>query len=106
MMLCSAFASTLMLTTYGIDVNNDDKYFHMVEGVAGVIDEIGVPGRFPVEALPSLRFLPKWFPGGTYKQFAIDAKKFINSSLDELYTTALDGLVSPLGRLRYLRSGR
>ena len=51
-------------------------------------------------------FLPKWFPGGTYKQFAIDAKKFINSSLDELYTTALDGLVSPLERLRSLRGGR
>ena len=51
-------------------VEDDDKYFNMVERIVDDADKINTPGRFPVEAIPSLRYLPSWFPGAGFKRQA------------------------------------
>ena len=83
-----------MQVTYGIELTEpDDEYFQMVEGIAAVGESISVPGKFPVEALPSLQYLPAWFPGGGFKTFSEDAKVYLHDCLNKLYETATDGLV-------------
>ena len=57
-------------------------------------EAISVPGRFPVEAVPSLLYLPSWFPGAGFKKYATDARAFLESNIDMLYDTAVSGLVS------------
>ena len=94
-----AFAMMLLRVTYGVDPSETDhKYYDMVESVAEVADDIAVPGRYPVEALPVLRSFPSWVPGGGFKKYAAEAKVSIAAALDELYKTAVDGLVSRLTR--------
>ena len=89
----------LLRVTYGVDPSETDhKYYDMVESIAEIADDIAVPGRYPVEALPVLRSLPSWVPGGGFKKYAADAKVSIAAALDELYKTAVDGLVSRLSR--------
>lgn len=86
-----------MRVAYGIDiVETDDKYYKMVQAISEVGEVISVPGRFPVEAVPSLRYLPSWFPGGGFKRFAADSKAYFLDTLNKLYTTAVDGVVGPL----------
>ncbi|KAI0794212.1 cytochrome P450 98A3 [Fomes fomentarius] len=84
-----AFAAMIMRIVYGIELReHDDRYYQMVERMAQVGEEISVPGRFPVESVPLLRFLPSWFPGGGYKRFATAAKRDIHFAISNLFDTA------------------
>ncbi|KAH9935163.1 cytochrome P450 98A3 [Epithele typhae] len=57
-----SIASNLMRVAYGIDMTEEnDKYFDMVERISETGEAISVPGRFPVEAIPSLLYLPRGF---------------------------------------------
>ena len=83
-----------MRVAYGIELKEkDDEYFHMVEHASAVGGVIAIPGRFPVDAVRSLRYLPSWFPGGGFKQWSARAKATFSHNLNRLYKTAVDGLV-------------
>ncbi|PIL29425.1 cytochrome P450 [Ganoderma sinense ZZ0214-1] len=82
--------ATTMRAIYGIEVprKKDDKYYQMLERMAEVAEAILLPGKFHVEALPVLRYLPAWFPGGGFKTWAADAKRDLAYILDYLFSGA------------------
>ncbi len=83
-----------MRISYGIELQEpNDKYFQMVERVTMVGEEIMVPGRFLVEAMPWLRYLPVWFPGAGFKRYAAGAKREILDTVNELFRTAKAAMV-------------
>ena len=88
-----------METSYGIEIRErDDKYYHMLERMAAVGEAIVLPGNFPVESFPMLRYLPSWFPGGGFKTWAKDAKRDLAYILDHLFSgakTAVSRLSGP-----------
>ncbi|KAI0749864.1 cytochrome P450 98A3 [Daedaleopsis nitida] len=89
-----SFAAVVMHVVYGIELHeSNDKYFGMIERVAEVGEEITIPGRFPVEAIPWLRFLPSWFPGAGFKKYAAEAKRDTLFTLENLFDTAKAKLV-------------
>ena len=80
---------------YGIEVRDpNDKYYHMIERMGHVGEEIVVPGRFPIEAFLILRYLLSWFPGGGFKKWAADAKRDISSTVDYLFERSKSATVS------------
>ena len=86
-----------MRVAYGIELTEgNDEYFNTIEKIGAVGETITVPGRFPVEAIPSLLYLPSWFPGGGFKKYASHANSFVHKSLDKLYKGAMDGLVGDI----------
>ena len=92
----STFAAMVMGAIYGIEIREPhDKYYHMIERMGEVGEEILIPGRFPVEAFPVLRYLPSWFPGGGFKKWAADAKKDISRTVDYLFERSKAVTVSP-----------
>ena len=81
--------------TYGIDAASaDDKYFRTIEDIAAAAEDIATPGKFLVEAVPSMRYLPSWLPGGGFKRYAANARDFLATSQNELYEAAIDSVVS------------
>ena len=56
---------------YGFDVAvSEDPYVAQIEKAMEVVDAF-VPGRFLIDALPLLRYVPAWMPGaGFQKKFA------------------------------------
>ena len=58
--------SALMKIIYGIEVEDENDFYVQISeaGVAGVVEGL-VPGKFLVEFLPFLRYIPPWFPGAT-----------------------------------------
>ncbi|KAH9926320.1 cytochrome P450 98A3 [Epithele typhae] len=93
-----AIASSLILIAYGIDMKErNDEYFEMVGRIAETGETISVPGRFPVEAFPSLRYLPSWFPGGGFKVMARDAGAHMEKTISKLYSIAVEGIRSGSG---------
>ncbi|RPD61602.1 CyP450 monooxygenase [Lentinus tigrinus ALCF2SS1-6] len=66
------FSAALMEMLYGIQVSGEnDEYIAKAEQVVEGVAEGLLPGRYLVEVLPFLRYLPHWFPGaGFQKRFA------------------------------------
>ena len=95
----STFAATLMQIVYGLEVTQpDDQYFAMVERVRDIAEDISVPGRYLVEAIPFLRYLPSWLPGMHFKRYACKAKSDIDTILERLHDASLQAKVMPLYR--------
>ena len=91
----STFAATVMRITYGIELSEtNDKYFMMVQRLAEIGEDIAVPGRYPVEAIPLLRFLPAWFPGAYFKRFAEDNRPVTLRVLNRPFDTIKEQRVS------------
>ena len=68
----------------------------MARRLTEVGEAIAVPGNFPVESMPVLRYLPPWFPGGGFKKWAADAKRDISYIVDSLFDHAKATGVSSL----------
>ena len=84
----------MLRVAYGIDVvESNNEYYERLEQINAVGEAISVPGRFPVEGIPSLVHLPSWFPGAGFKKYAADAKSFLDENIDKIYETAVSGLV-------------
>ena len=68
----SLFSATLLKLVYGIDVDNSDhELVNGIRAAAQGFSEALVPGKFLVEFIPWLEYIPAWFPGaGFQKKFA------------------------------------
>ena len=87
-----------MRIIYGIELSEaNDKYFEMVKRISDIGEDITVPGRYPVEAIPLLRFLPAWFPGVQFKRYAASARRDVLFIRDQLFESAKTAMV----RLQY-----
>ncbi|KAJ7458888.1 cytochrome P450 [Mycena latifolia] len=62
----------IMNITYGIDVNsaNNEQYVHLAEEAVYGVAVAGIPGRFLVDTIPALKYVPDWFPGAEFKHLA------------------------------------
>ncbi|KAI0741731.1 cytochrome P450 [Daedaleopsis nitida] len=84
-----SFAATTLRLAYGIVVTEpDDEYYQMIERISVIGENLTVPGRYAVDAIPFLRFLPKWFPGAGFRRYAAESQQEISSIIDKLYNTA------------------
>ena len=84
-----------MRVIYGIEAREaSDKYYKMMKRLSDIGEDIAVPGRYLVEAIPLLRFLPTWLPGMQFKRYAAKAKRDVLSIRDQLFETSKAALVS------------
>ncbi|KAJ7748918.1 cytochrome P450 [Mycena metata] len=61
-------AETIMSITYGIDVlPKDDPYMSLAEEAIKVGVMAVTPGKFLVDSIPMLKYIPSWFPGAGFK---------------------------------------
>ncbi|TBU21985.1 O-methylsterigmatocystin oxidoreductase [Dichomitus squalens] len=66
------FAATILKITYGIDIDDENaEIVQVVENAGKGPGQTLIPGRFLVDSIPFLRFVPAWMPGaGFQRQFA------------------------------------
>ncbi|KAI1790237.1 cytochrome P450 [Ganoderma leucocontextum] len=89
-----SFAATLMRLVYGIEIHEEnDNYFAMAERVRDIGEDVAFPGRYLVESISWLRYLPSWFPGVHFKRIAAKARQeaeSIRTILHAISTKASD----------------
>ncbi|KAI0764606.1 O-methylsterigmatocystin oxidoreductase [Trametes elegans] len=102
-----AFSETIMIVAYEITVKeHDDPYVSTAERAAVVFSSIAAPGRYLVELLPSLKYLPPWLSGAGFKR---DARRWradvlavpgvspqLTTSITEMDGTARSSMVTTL----------
>ncbi|KAJ2919074.1 hypothetical protein MD484_g1367, partial [Candolleomyces efflorescens] len=63
------FGTTIIRTAYGFDdIKQNESLVHDAEKLVLELFEATVPGRYLLDYLPILRFVPSWFPGAGFKR--------------------------------------
>ncbi|KAI0819582.1 CyP450 monooxygenase [Trametes gibbosa] len=64
-------AASILSLGYGIEItSHDDHYVKMLHKALKLMEAASVPGKYLVELIPSLQYLPNWFPGTQFKRDA------------------------------------
>ncbi|KAJ7142156.1 cytochrome P450 [Mycena crocata] len=65
-------AACILLINYGHSASDhNDPYIEASSGVMQRFSEAAAPGRWLVDLIPFLKYVPAWFPGANFKKFAI-----------------------------------
>ncbi|TFK33961.1 cytochrome P450 [Crucibulum laeve] len=76
---------TVISIAYGIDVEGrDDPYIKMAEAGVRPLSNV-VPGRYLVDTMPWLKYVPAWMPGAGFKRDAIEWKRLITEMIEAPY---------------------
>ncbi|KAJ7920178.1 cytochrome P450 [Mycena leptocephala] len=65
----------ILSVAYGIDaLPVNDPYISLAAKTVKSVSNAAVPGRFLVDSLPILKYVPEWFPGAHFKGIAREGK--------------------------------
>ncbi|KAJ6622291.1 cytochrome P450 [Mycena sp. CBHHK59/15] len=79
----------IMSVAYGIDVlPSNDPYIALAKEAVRSLSIASVPGRFLVDSLPILKYVPDWFPGAGFKQTAKEWNKLARAMVDVPFAEA------------------
>ncbi len=74
----------ILRISHGYDVKwQNDPFVQLAEEALDIFSISTQPGRFLVDILPFLQYVPDWFPGTAWKEFAKRGTKL----REALYTT-------------------
>ncbi|KAI1791790.1 cytochrome P450 [Ganoderma leucocontextum] len=80
------FSSAILEVLFGVDVAHDgDELIDIVEAALEWHGEAFVPGKYLVEALPILQYIPPWVPGATVQRLSVHWKSTISRLREEPY---------------------
>ncbi|KAJ7168337.1 cytochrome P450 [Mycena crocata] len=88
-------AKTVMSVAYGIDVlPANDPYVALADkAVEGLVTAM-VPGRFLVDSLPFLKYVPAWFPGAGFQRKANEWRGLARGMLEKPFAEAKQKIAS------------
>ncbi|KIJ39738.1 hypothetical protein M422DRAFT_257332 [Sphaerobolus stellatus SS14] len=73
----------IMEVGYGINIKSEnDPYIHTAQEAMNALGEAGVPGRFMVDMIPWMKYIPEWVPGASFKKQARIWRKYILDMAD------------------------
>ncbi|KAK0469619.1 cytochrome P450 [Desarmillaria tabescens] len=87
----------IMKTVYGYDIDpSGDRFVDLVDRALEGIRHSGNMGYFLVDYIPSLQYLPRWFPGANFINLARNWNKEVQDMKQEPYEYALQSLAKGL----------
>ncbi|KAJ7200682.1 cytochrome P450 [Mycena haematopus] len=79
----------MISAAYGIDsLPANDPYISLAEEATGAFSLAMVPGRFLVDSIPLLRYVPAWFPGARFKRIAREVRSLTQRLRDVPFAEA------------------
>ena len=82
----SSFSAAVVKILFDIDVaDEDDETIAIIENVLEWLGEELTPGKYLVEVLPALKYIPAWFPGATVQRLSAYWKSTIERLKEEPY---------------------
>ncbi|KAF8656961.1 hypothetical protein AX16_002316 [Volvariella volvacea WC 439] len=85
----------IILITYGIQVRaHNDPYIELSQKALASLTENGVPGRWLVDALPWLKYIPDWMPFAEFKHKAKEWRKLAKDMVEVPYQAVKKDVLS------------
>ncbi|QRV77175.1 cytochrome P450 family protein [Ceratobasidium sp. AG-Ba] len=93
-------ASNILSSVYGYQPEYPhDELVDLVKGASHKLGQATNPGIFYVNAIPSLKYVPSWFPGAGWKRKAklwrIEKDRMVNEPFEWTKTQKAKGMASP-----------
>ncbi|TFK33963.1 cytochrome P450 [Crucibulum laeve] len=87
---------------YGLDVKpKNDPYIELAEDGVRSLLLAALPGKFLVNTIPILKYMPEWMPGAGFKRQAKEWRKHARKMLDAPYEAAKRNLRNTGGRASF-----
>ncbi|KAG2018348.1 cytochrome P450 [Coprinopsis cinerea AmutBmut pab1-1] len=85
------FSAIIVEITYGVETESpEDPFISTMTEVANGFGEACLPGRFLVDTIPILKYVPSWFPGAGFQKFAAYYKAMEERSRYEPFEHVLE----------------
>ncbi|KAH7910744.1 cytochrome P450 [Hygrophoropsis aurantiaca] len=69
--------------SHGYEVEDDnDPFVTRAEKGMNILGQLIRPGTFLVDIIPALKYVPDWFPGASFKQFAKASEKLVTELVE------------------------
>ncbi|KAJ7116496.1 cytochrome P450 [Mycena epipterygia] len=76
-------SATVISIAYGLDVQpSNDPYVNAARAALRAMSLAAVPGKFLVDIIPPLKFVPSWFPGGGFRRKAAEWNQLVKNMVD------------------------
>ena len=80
---------------YGLPIKRrHDPLVEFSDSAGKVVADVVTPGKHMVDAIPALKYIPSWCPGGSSKRFANANKWMAETFRAEPYEKAIKAFVS------------
>lgn len=82
--------------TYGLPVQR--RRDHLVLDAEHMFNQIALaaaPGRYLVNIIPSLRYIPEWMPGAEFQRVGREVRENFHQVMEESYQATLKEVVRP-----------
>ncbi|KAI0085092.1 cytochrome P450 [Irpex rosettiformis] len=84
--------ATVFDIVYGITIKDmDDDYVKTVIEALEVVEETKVPGKYWVDFMPLLKYVPQWVPGAAFVKFAARSRPVVEEMLNKPFDAVREG---------------
>ncbi|KAF8652307.1 hypothetical protein AX16_004465 [Volvariella volvacea WC 439] len=91
-------ADVILSITYGLEIQPErDPYVELVEKALESLNEATIPGRFIVDLVPWLKYVPDWMPFAGFKRQAKEWRKYALGVRDIPYKAVRDNIIAGKG---------
>ncbi|KAJ8699036.1 hypothetical protein PTI98_002193 [Pleurotus ostreatus] len=85
-----SLSTSIISIAYGLDAKSEnDPNIERCEAAIGQLSKAAMDGNYLVDALPILKYVPRWMPGAGFKAYADEARPKTLAMLDVPYFEAL-----------------
>jgi hypothetical protein len=78
-----------MAVAYGLGVEpDDDPCIKMMEGGLELAEDAMAHGTYLIDIVPTLKYVPEWFPGASFQRKAKLARSFLLDMLELPFSAA------------------
>jgi hypothetical protein len=93
--VCRLTAETILSVAYGIQIQKEnDPYIKISEDANQGAIIAAVPGRFLVDTIPVLKYVPAWIPGASFQRKAREWYRMTRMMVEVPYADAKGRIVS------------
>lgn len=91
----STVGGIILSLAYGLRIKRfNDPWINLAELTLHTTTEAAVVGRYLVDIIPALKYVPEWMPGAKFQKTAKEGRKIVNDFFDRLYDAAVQEIVS------------
>ncbi|KAF5346780.1 hypothetical protein D9756_010416 [Leucocoprinus leucothites] len=91
--LLNLMGGMITATTYGVPIQRmKDPLVEYQEYAFGAGEAAATPGRFLVDIIPQLKYIPEWFPGAGFKTLGKQLAEITEKVVEETYQMTLKGI--------------
>lgn len=89
----SCLGGMITSSVYGIPVKRCSDPNVECQEHTFLVSEGSTTGRFLVDLIPALKYVPEWMPGAGFKTIAREWSFMVNKVISDMYTATLKGMV-------------